>query len=287
MQATTESVPTPAPQGEQSTRLAGRWLFKMLAVSIGFIGLGIWGLADALVIYPKRGAVAAEAFEHQYLSQLQVTGTLTNDSATIADPAGTLDRLRVKSKELAGSGTGLAALEKARLDWLTQLKLISKLTPTNPSFPRDDFRMGDTGSPTRVASAPERYEELKTKWTAGADGKAPKSQPLEWYDLPVQWLFVIVGGLIGPWMIFSVLRAKSKVYKYDAATKRLTLPGGQSITPADITDVDKSKWDKFYITFAIANTHPQLGGQKVTLDLYHHVPLEEWALELEAASKPA
>lgn len=281
MQASPDSV----SHIEQRTRLAPTWLYKTLIVALGFIALGAWGLADALWIYPKRGSTAAEAFEHQYLSQLQVAGTLTNDTATITDPAATLDRLRAKSKELSGTGSGLAPLEKAKLDWLTQLKLISKLEPANTAFPRDDFRVDDKGVSQRVASAPERYDTLKTTWTAGADGKARKSQPLDWYDIPVQWLFVAVGGLVGPWMLLNILRAKGKVYRWNEATKQLTLPTGDSFTPADITDVDKSKWHKFYITFKIRPSHPSLANKDVTLDLYHHVPLEEWALAMEAAAE--
>jgi hypothetical protein len=281
MQATTDN---PTSLGIQHTTLARPWLLKTLIVAIAFIALGVWGLVDALVIYPKRGATAAEAFEHQYLSQLQTAATLTNDTAKVEDPVATLDRLRTKSREAAGSGSAVAPLEKARLDWLTQLKLIGKLVPANTTFPRDDFRMNDQGQATRVASAPERYESLKAKWTAGADGKVPKSQPLDWYDIPVQWIFVLVGGIAGPWMLANIMRAKNKVYKYDDNSKHLTLPTSESFGPSDIVDVDKSKWDKFYITFKIRDGHPTLAGKSITLDLYHHVPLEDWALAMESAS---
>ncbi len=275
-------VSQPASTGAlQRTRLAPRWLYKTLIVAMGFLALGVWGFVDAIIIYPKRGAVAAESFEHQYLGQLQASGTLTNDTATIADPVATLDRLRTKQRELSGSGSGMPPTDKARLDWLTQLRHIGRLTPAYTSFPRDDFRKNDDGSPVRVASAPERYEALKTAWSASADGKERKSQPLDWYDMPVQWVFVVVGGIVGPLMLLSVLRAKSKVYTWDAAAKRLTLPTGHTLVPADIVDVDKSKWDKFYITFKVRDGHATLSGQSVTLDLYHHVPLEDWALELE------
>jgi hypothetical protein len=262
------------------TRLAPKWFVKTVVIAAGFLLLGLWGLADALVIYPKRGSTAAESFEYQYLSQLSAANSLTNTSATIADPAQTLDRLRTKQREL--SGTSLPPIEKASLDWLTQLRHIGQLQPAATSFPREDFRVGDDGAPVKVLSAPERYTELKARWTAGADGKERKSQPLDWYDLPVQWVFVAVGGIVGPLMIASVLKAKTRVYRWNTQAKRLTLPTGETIEPSDIVDVDKSKWDKFYITFRVRDGHPTLSGKDLTLDLYHHVPLEDWALELEA-----
>ncbi len=66
----------------------------------------------------------------------------------------------------------------------------------------------------------------------------------------------------------------------------LGLPGGHSLTPADLTDVDKRKWDKFFVSLVVKPGHATLGGKEVALDLLRYEPLEDWVLEMEKAAFP-
>ncbi len=88
------------------------------------------------------------------------------------------------------------------------------------------------------------------------------------------------------YLIVLWVRVAAKTYTWDAAHQQLGLPGGASLVPTDLADVDKRKWHKFFVTLEINDTHPKLAGQGVTLDLYRYVPLEEWVLEMERTRFP-
>lgn len=66
----------------------------------------------------------------------------------------------------------------------------------------------------------------------------------------------------------------------------LTLPGGESITPDDVAEFDKRKWDKFLFFFKIKPDHATLGGREIKLDLYQYVPLEDWAVAMHRHARP-
>lgn len=276
--------------GVQTTVVNKKWALKMTLIAVAFLGLFIWGVVDAIVVYPKRGARAAEFSEFQHLAELQKAGKLSNDQASIKDPSAELDKLLAKQKNDPAS---LAADERAVLDWLTQLKLISRLDPANTSFPRADFRI-EEGKPVAVGSADERLVQLRDRYTkADASGQIKAPSPLSWWDIPSQWAIAAVGIAVALWMIALMLRVRSISYAWDPATKTLTLPGGSTLVPADIVEFDKSKWEKFYISLVTREDHPTFKGAAVELDLYRHVPLEDWVLEMEKdveareAAKPA
>ncbi|HLP83724.1 MAG TPA: hypothetical protein VK157_05190 [Phycisphaerales bacterium] len=261
----------------QTTTVNKKWAMKMTLIAVASLALFAWGVVDALVVYPKRGARAAEFGEFQHLAELQKLGTLSNDLASVKEPATELDKLLAKQKDNAA----LSADEKAKLDWLTQLKLIGQLNATNTSFPRSDFRV-ESGQPVAVGSADERLVVLRDRYTkaqAGAEPKAPS--PLSWWDIPSQWAIALVGLVGAVWLIVLMLRVKSVSYSWNPATKTLTLPGGATLAPADIVEFDKSRWEKFYISLVTREDHPTFKGAAVELDLYRHTPLEDWVLEME------
>lgn len=264
--------------GVQTTVVNKKWALKMTLIAVAFLGLFIWGVVDAIVVYPKRGARAAEFSEFQHLAELQKAGKLSNDQASVKDPTGELDKLLAKQKSDPAS---LGTDERAVLDWLTQLKLISRLDPSNTAFPRTDFRK-EEGKQVAVGSADERLVQLRDRYTkADASGQIKAPSPLSWWDIPSQWAIAAVGIVVALWMVILMLRVKSVSYAWDAATKTLTLPGGATLTPADIIEFDKSKWEKFYISLVTREDHPTFKGAAVELDLYRHVPLEDWVLEME------
>ncbi|MCU0688564.1 MAG: hypothetical protein MUE97_02320, partial [Phycisphaerales bacterium] len=95
------------------------------------------------------------------------------------------------------------------------------------------------------------------------------------WDIPFQWFITVVGFLGAIWVLFNIARTKAKVYRWDPATSRLTLPSGTSLVPADITEFDKRKWHKFFVTLVTTR------GDRHELDLYKYEPLEEWILAME------
>jgi hypothetical protein len=76
------------------------------------------------------------------------------------------------------------------------------------------------------------------------------------------------------------IRVAAKSYQFEPETHTLVLPGGERLAAADLKEVDKRKWHKFYVTLNMND------GRSHTLDLYRHDPLEEWVLEMEKAAFP-
>ncbi len=246
------------------TTISRNWLAKMLLFIAAFVGLGIWGLVDALVVYPARGATYAEYAEFKYLDSLEATGEILR--ASVDDPQTELDALRGRRKELSEEQAALAAESIARarvaaqlnrLTWLDALNTIGRATPAHTTFEQPGARL----------------DELRGEW-------ATKEQPkqLSGLDIPTQWLFVVIGGLGGVWMTLTVMRVLKTKYRFEASSNTLTLPAGESFTPDEIVEVDKRKWDKFFVTVKLQS------GETHKLDLLRFQPLEEWILAMEKLS---
>lgn len=275
-----QDEPTPGDEPAPATRttVSRRWLRRIQIMLVVLLAFGVWGLADAIVFYPRRGAGAAEYFEFQHLSILQNVGNLSNQSATITDPAATLERL---AQKLSQTGA-MESSERATYDWLTQLKHVGRLDPRNTAFPRTDFRARD-GTALQIDSADARFRELRDRFTI-AGATAPS--PLASYDIPSQWLIAVTGLLGGLYLIALIARVRAKVYRWDPADKRLTLPDGASIVPADVVEFDRRKWEKLFIALHIRKDHPQIAGGTLNLDLLRYSHLETWVLEMERSAPP-
>lgn len=260
------AVQTDTPQSRpevEVTSINRGWLIKMVVIAVALLGLGVWGLYDALVAFPNRGANHAEFTEWQYLRAANEAGRLL--AADEADPAGALSRLsaeRTRLRErLAQQTEGSfafreTAMELAKLEWLTSLSRIGRVAPASTTFdnPRD------------------RLDALTAEWQTR---NPPK--PLAAYDIPSQWVFVVCGfGGFG-WIMFIIMRTRARVHRFKPALLELTLPTGRAFTPADIAEVDKRKWHKFFVTLRFKEGK----GEPVTLDLLRYKPLEEWVLEME------
>jgi hypothetical protein len=265
--------PEAAPVTSGVTKISRTWTIRMVLTAAVLLGFGCWGLYDALIKYPDRGRRAAEYLEYQYLDEAQRSGS-TGDLG-VADPVERMALLRQQERE---SGK-LNVTDHALLRWLEQLELVGQLTPEFTAIPRT----GPDGA--RIDTAFERHGALKTKWdTAASGGSAPS--PLSWFDIPSQWLFVVIGFGVGSWLTGLIIWVWSRKYTFDAEQLRLTIPGGAQLTPGDIEEFDKRKWDKLYIALKVRASHPQLGGKVLELDLMRFEPLEAWVLAMERAASP-
>jgi hypothetical protein len=253
------------PLTQTTTRLHRRWLLKMTLGIVALIALGLWGLYDATIKYPERGARHAEYMEWQYLEAERANSSLS--LAGEREPRVALERLQSQPPAYFASNPA----EDAKLGWLASLRTIGRLDPAHTTY-----GVGDR------PSASGRLRELENEWTTS--GKSPKA--LAAFDLPLQWAICVGGFALAGWMAFLFGRVASKTYRWDPEAKALTLPSGARIAPSDIEDLDKRKWHKFLVTLKIAGGHPQFGGRDVRLDLYRYTPLEEWVLEMERVRFP-
>jgi len=245
----------------QQTRLSRRWLVKIVIFLVAALGLGLWGLYDATIAYPARGRAHAEYMEHQYLAAMMRAGL---SPQPIERPEEILEQLREKRPQLErylseaeSSGRQLEAAraqaELLALEWLESLRLVGDLTPERVS----------------IEDPVARLSELNAKWQAQDQPK-----PLSGFDIPMQWGFVAIGFGLGAYLVALILMVGSKKYKYGSETKRLTFPDGSTLTPDEIEDIDKSKWDKFFVKV-------KSGGVWRKMDLLRYDPLEAWYLEIE------
>ncbi len=262
---------------EARTHVSQRWLLKMVIIAAVLIGFGLWGYWDASVVYPSRGAVAAEWLEFQYLDVFARERAPLDARASVSDPGAEYARL---TRDEADKGS-LPTTDRALKSWLEQLALIGHLDgPAATAIPRTDFR-GE-----QIDTSRQRLETLRTRWTT-SDGTARKSpNSLSKWDIPVQWLITVVGLLAGLYLVLLIVLARAKVYRWDSAEQRLTLPGGASIVPGDVEELDKRLWHKFFVSLKIRASHSQLGGRSVKLDLLRYEPLEEWVLAMEKTAFP-
>lgn len=241
------------------TRVNTKWSVKIVIFFAALAGLGFWGLYDALIKYPAMGLAAAEWAEREYLAAAVESGDLLR--ASVENPQEALRDLYAQEDQIrqaAGQASGVSARQAItrlkRLEWLESLAIIGKLNEDNTTFENPS----------------ERLDELRA---AQANQNQPK--PLAAYDIPMQWVFVAAGFGGAAWLAYLFVSVKRRTFRYDSETLALTLPEGKTISPADIAEVDKRKWDKFLVTLRLKD------GAAHRLDLLRYTPLEEWVLEME------
>lgn len=268
----------------QKTTLHKPWLVKMLIFLAVLVIFGCWGLLDALVIYPARGYEDASYKQRLYLDAAQSANRLSD--ASIPDPKARHAVLAAKRAELDAALSRAAALQAeaagttARaqqaaadlrrlqpdiadalaLRWLDSLDRVSGLDPAR----------------TTMKDPAADLARLNERWKTAVQPK-----PLDLFDLPMQWAFAALGlGGAVYMLLFVLLPAKRTVFTFDPDARRLTLPSGQSLAPADIAEFDKRKWDKFFVSLRLKD------GSTVKLDLLRHAKLEDWILDMERAANP-
>jgi hypothetical protein len=248
----------------ETTRLNKPWLIKMVAFASILIFFGCYGLYDATIGYPKRGLRYADFCKYQYLDAAKTEHKLDRRGVSVEDPVGELarlEKLEVGRRE---------PLDPSRLDWLRALSTAHQLKP----------------SLTKIDDPDAEYARLKTMWTTASGGAVSAPKPLSAFDIWVQWIYVALGLGGGFWMIIHFIAVARFTYRWEAETQTLTLPDGNTLTPGDIEEFDKRKWDKFLIYLKIRPAHATLGGQELLLDLYRYTPLEAWVLEMEKTAFP-
>lgn len=251
-----------------------RWVFKLGVISLIIFAVGVWGYLDASSVYPKRGERYAQWAKWQYLDQSKKAdaedfGVFVRESS-VTNPKEELDRLLVPetvSRNLTDASNSSsnralrASMFNARKQWLEALKVIGHLNPQH----------------TTIESPQKELDALKAQWATASS--VPK--PLHAFDLYVQWMIMGVCWLVALWMFVHMLRVKAKRYAWNAGSMTLTLPNGSSITPSDLEEVDKRKWDKFIVFLKIKASHADLGNKEVAVDTYQHKFVEDWILTME------
>ncbi|HVZ94662.1 MAG TPA: hypothetical protein VG797_09145 [Phycisphaerales bacterium] len=252
---------------EQAERLTTtinvkKWLIKMSLFMVACFVLGVWGLYDAKVAYPARGREHEEATRLVYLKKLSETGLIFSDH--VDDPARALAELERKP------ASELTEVERARMHWLTSLSRIenlSEITRRNQAAGSPPTK--DT--PTLFVDPAKSMQDLDAKLAS----RTQQPVPLNAYDIPVQWVFVVLGFGLGVYLVWLILATSRKKFHYVPSEHRLIMPDGREIVPSDVKEVDKRKWHKYYSSFILND------GTVVEFDLLRHVPLEEWFLEME------
>jgi len=148
----------------------------------------------------------------------------------------------------------------ARYNWLEALKVVGQLKEEH----------------TTIESPQRELNDLTAHWDT-----ATKPKPLHALDLLVQWLIMGVCWIAALYMLVHMIRVRGKKYAWDADSMTMTLPGGASITPEDLEEVDKRKWDKFIVFLKIKDAHAALGGKEISVDTYQHNFVEDWILAME------
>lgn len=260
-------------QGTQAAPLGRRWKRKMAIFLVVLIGFGAYGLYDAVSAYPKRGERFANWAEWQYLeaaskANAEDFGVFERDTS-VPNPAEEFERLddperknqNASDAQNTSSGRQLrASMQNTRHAWLEGLKRIGRLDSQYTTFERPR----------------QKLEELRQIWSASKSN--PK--PLSGFDIPSQWAIMGVCWAIALVMIVHMFRVASRKYAWEESTMTLTLPGGGKITPHDLEEFDRRKWDKFLVFLKIKQEHPKFGGQEIKCDLYQRDLLEGWLLQM-------
>ncbi len=250
-----------------------RWAFKLGIITFVVFIVGAWGYWDASSVYPNRGIRYADWAKWQYLEQGKLAnsedfGIFIRDSS-VPNPVEELERLQepeTKTRNLTDAGNSSssrhlrASMLVARLNWLEALKVVGMLDAEHTVFE----------SPDRERDA------LVEKWRSAS---VPK--PLHNLDLIVQWMIMAICWFIALLMFVHILKVRMKRYAWDAGSMTLTLPGGQSITPDDLEEVDKRKWDKYIVFLKLKSSHVSLADKEVAVDTYQRKFIEDWILAME------
>lgn len=254
----------PVMEGVQRTSLNRKWLIKMGIFIAALFFLGLWGTYDALLAYPKRGREYAEFMKLDYLERADKDSMLLK--ASVEDPFAELTRLR-ENKE------SISPFEQTRLLWLDSLAMIHNLRHATAENKAELAKAPAERSETLTLfkDAKQTRDDLKAKLAS-----ASKPKPLSGYDIPSQYLFMLVGfggALTMALFLFKTSRVK---YQYDPATNTLTLPNGRTIRPSEVAEVDRRLWHKYFVFLKPADNSPE-----IKLDLLRFTPLEDWFLEIE------
>lgn len=252
------------------------WVLKMGLFLVLLIAGGSWFLYDATIKYPARGWLDASYRLWVYLDAADSAGQLTIRNVSVDDPHAEYDRLTEKRAQ----NQTLSPQESARLEWLRALLAVGALSPEMVQQQLVD----DPDTETVTETPRQRLAELREFWQGESAPQNPK--PLATWDISVQWGIAIFCYVLAVLLILHMLRVLAVRYGWEADEKRLHLPGGATLVPSDLEDVDKRLWHKFIVFLKVKDEHDTLGGKEIKLDLYQHAGLEGWVLEMERTAFP-
>lgn len=250
-----------------TTRLNQKWMFKMLLFLVFLAGLGVWAAVDAFWIYPAQGRHHADYALGQYLECLGKEGRLLS-GASVEDPAAELAALE------AANAIEARTCESIKQAWLQSLSRIESLAALTRSNKEAIAKAGGTAgvnTDTIFSDPQSTLDALKLRL---GTQNAPK--PLAAYDIPLQYIFMLVGFGGAVWLAVFMSRCRGTSYSYDSAEHRLFMPGGRSFVPAEIAEVDKRDWHKYFVYLTLND-----GSKEMKFDLLRYSPLEDWILEME------
>jgi len=270
---------TPVTKDCAKAPINPRWALKLSVITLVIFIVGAWGFWDASSVYPKRGERYAQWAKWQYLEQSKRAnsedfGIFIRDTS-IPNPSDEYTRLYEPetqtrnlgdSQDSSSSRNLRASMLVARMNWLDALKVLGHLDPQY----------------TTIDSPERELETLKMEWQTA---KQPK--PLSNLDLIVQWMIMAICWTVALLMFVHILKVKSKKYAWDSSEMAFTLPNGAVITPDDLEEVDKRKWDKFIVFLKIKSSHSSLGGKEISVDTYQHLYVEDWILAMEEKAFPS
>lgn len=233
----------------------------MLFLFVLFQGFGLWFLYDAMIVYPARGQAFADYQELVYLRHAQEQGRL-DPRVSVESPEARFEEL--KDRKLQNPEL-MSALQTHQLNWLEALDIVAALDTEH----------------TVISDPSARLSELETRF-----GTSNNPKPLSYFDIPSQWLFFVLCTVVALAVLFVFLRAARVSYRWDPSEKRLTLPGGATLVPSDLEDIDKTKWHKFFVVLQVGPDHGKLSNAHLKLDLLRYQPLEQWILEMERERFP-
>lgn len=249
----------------QTTKISGKWMFWQVLYLFVLTGFAGWCYVDGEIWMKDRGAADAEYKTKVYL-EAATKAEYRGSEFTIADPAAELqtlskDEATLRSRSGSGDAQGRLALAKlAALDLLVALDRVNLLRAERTTFTNPSAALAD----------------LTAKWS-----KLSPPKPLAGFDIPSQRLMLGASLAVDLLVIVVLLKTITTRFKFDPDTNTLTLPNGKNITPADLAEVDKRKWEKLRCSLVLTD------GQSIPLDLLRYVPLEEWVLTLEKAAGKA
>ncbi|MBY0313366.1 MAG: hypothetical protein K2W85_14960 [Phycisphaerales bacterium] len=281
----------------QTCTLNRSWLLKIGVFMLVLMGFGTWAVLDAVWLYPARGLSDASVKLRDWVVAAEKAGKLRTDVMVVTDPGAERSRLKGKEEELRSAARGEtmqareAQMELAKLEWLdalarawrlnTALKPLGELKGPDRTLKYDMTKaegvsVAKSDQAKSALSLQALSGELTAVWNTT---KQPK--PLSGFDMPVQFLFIVLGYGLGLYLLFLLVKAKAMAgqFQWDESAQRLTLPGGASFVPTDIEDLDKRLWHKYYVTIITKS-----GSHK--LDLLRYVPLEDWVLAMEKTRFP-
>lgn len=294
----------------QRTKVSRGWFFKRFLIPlIVLLGMGVWGLFDAIVVYPHSGRLDASKKLKEYLQTTDEARRLTPSFVQVKDPGAEYAALAAREK--ATGSDQLSPAERLRLDWLRAMKMMWELDSPevwvcevkrpmvnktgdqvfagvggvsdvkqevvqlyyHPREAEGVLVASDGARETIPLDAVLRH--LKDYWTTARTPSA-----LAFYDLALQWFFVFIGLGGGLYLLVLYARVSLRKYSFDPETHTLTLPNKVAIAPADIKEFDKRKWHKFFVALHLHD------GRTFRFDLMRYDFIEDWILAMEKVAFP-